>query len=288
VIRKSSPRSTVPHEVWSKYEKLKDGLADLRRALVAFSGGVDSTLLLYAAQEVLGDGVWAVTVKSDLHPPREIEAAREMAQSLGVRFSIVEIDQLNDAEFVRNTPERCYLCKKRLFLYLKNLAAEEKITAILEGSNADDVRDFRPGSRATKELGILVPLRDAGLGKGEIRQLSRHLDLRTWDKPSMACLASRIPYHNRLTKQKLDRVRLAEEKLRLWGFRQVRVRDHGNCARIEVESSQIPRLCSAEACERIVQEFKDLGYVFVAMDLEGYRTGSMNGEISTPSDKSSD
>jgi len=278
-------RSSIPREVWVKYENLKARLAELDRVLVAFSGGVDSSLLLAAANEVLGEGVWAVTVKSDLHPPREIDEARELAERLGVRFSIVEIDQLDDGEFIRNTPERCYLCKKRLFKRLKTIAAEKNIKAVLEGSNADDVRDYRPGARATEELGIHVPLRDAELGKKDIRLISRAMGLPTWNKPSMACLASRIPYHTILTKHRLERVSQAEDMLRCWDFVQVRVRDHGNCARIEVEPSQIARLCAVECRERIIRGFRNLGYIFVALDLQGYRTGSMNGEIDLSPEK---
>lgn len=286
---RTSPRaSDVPQEVWNKYEKLKAGLAKWDRALVAFSGGVDSTLLLAAARETLGDGVWAVMVKSELHPPSEIKAARKLAKDLGARFSVIEIDQLDDDEFVLNTPERCYRCKKRIFQLLRSLADAEGITAVLEGSNVDDVRDFRPGARAVKELAVLVPLRDAELGKDDIRKISRSLDLPTWDKPSQACLASRIPYHTPLTKQKLDRVRRGEEKLRQWGYTQVRVRDHGNCARIEVDPSQITKLCADEVRERVARAFRKLGYVFVAVDLDGYRTGSMNGEISLTSYRNPD
>jgi len=274
-----SHKASIPREVWGKYEKLKKRLVELDRVLVAFSGGVDSSLLLAAANEVLGEGVWAVTVKSDLHPQREIDEARALAERLGVRFSIVEIDQLDDGEFIRNTPERCYLCKKKLFKRLKNMAAEKNIKAVLEGSNADDVRDYRPGARAAEELGIHVPLRDAELGKEDIRMISRAVGLPTWNKPSMACLASRIPYHTILTKHRLERVNQAEDMLRGWDFAQVRVRDHGDCARIEVEPSQIARVCAVEYRERIIRGFRNLGYVFVALDLQGYRTGSMDGEI---------
>jgi len=253
---------------------LKRILADMGGVLIACSGGVDSTFLLRVALEVLGENVLAVTAKSPIHPASESAAAGELARRLGARHLFVETDELDDPEFARNPPERCYLCKRSLFARLKELAEEHGLTEVLEGSNYDDLGEHRPGLRALRELGVRSPLAEAGLTKAEIRALSRQMGLPTWDKPAQACLATRFPYGELLTPEKLRRVEEAEEFLRSLGLGQLRVRTHDLLARIEVSQNEMPRLLHEAG--RVVEELKKLGYTYFTLDLEGYRTGSMD------------
>ena len=253
---------------------LKRILADMEGVLIACSGGVDSTFLLRVALEVLGENVLAVTAKSPIHPASESAAAGELARRLGARHLFVETDELDDPEFARNPPERCYLCKRSLFARLKELAEEHGLTEVLEGSNYDDLGEHRPGLRALRELGVRSPLAEAGLTKAEIRALSRQMGLPTWDKPAQACLATRFPYGELLTPEKLRRVEEAEEFLRSLGLGQLRVRTHDLLARIEVSQNEMPRLLHEAG--RVVEELKKLGYTYFTLDLEGYRTGSMD------------
>lgn len=253
---------------------LKRILADMEGVLIACSGGVDSTFLLRVALEVLGENVLAVTAKSPIHPASESAAAGELARRLGARHLFVKTDELDDPEFARNPPERCYLCKRSLFARLKELAEEHGLTEVLEGSNYDDLGEHRPGFRALRELGVRSPLAEAGLTKAEIRALSRQMGLPTWDKPAQACLATRFPYGELLTPEKLRRVEEAEEFLRSLGLGQLRVRTHGLLARIEISRDEMPRLLHEAG--RVVEELKKLGYTYFTLDLEGYRTGSMD------------
>ncbi len=256
-------------------------------ALVAFSGGVDSTYLLAVAQEVLGDRVLAVTARSPSIPAAEVEEARELAQGLGARLREIETRELDDPEYRRNPPERCYHCKLTLFGGLLEVARAEGLAEVLEGSNADDAFDYRPGSQACAELGVRAPLREVGLTKAEIRALSRARGLATWRKPAMACLASRIPYGEPITAERLARVEQAELALRALaqaalpahadgGAPQLRVRDHGQVARLEVEPAQIPLLAAEPLRSQVAQALQAVGYRYVALDLQGYRTGAMN------------
>jgi uncharacterized protein len=259
-----------------KLDALEAELGRMGKALVAYSGGVDSTLLLKVASDVLGPKVLPVVAGSETYPTREVEAALGTARKLGLRPRFIHTGELRNPRFAANPPDRCYFCKKELFGRLKALARKAKIPFVLDGSNSDDRLDFRPGGRAAAELGIRSPLKDVGLTKDEIRSLSRHFRLPTWDKPSMACLASRFPYGSRIERKSLGQVGRAEDVLRGLGFRQFRVRHHGPVARIEVEPSDLARAIKASNREKIVRGLKRLGYVYVALDLEGYRTGSLN------------
>jgi uncharacterized protein len=246
------------------------------RVLVAFSGGVDSGLLLKAARDVLGKRASAVTAATEVHTAREIREARKVAAALGVPLAVVRARVLEDCNFAANPPDRCYHCKMRLFSAFTGMARRRGIPFVVDGTNADDISDFRPGERALRALGVRSPLREAGLGKAEIRLLSKSLGLRTAARPSLACLASRFPYGTRIDREGLRRVERAEETLRRLGFPQVRVRHHGAVARIEVEPGWIGRLLAPGIRRRIVGKLKKLGWTYVALDLEGYRTGSLN------------
>ena len=259
-----------------KLQELKKILKEMGSLLIAYSGGVDSTFLLAVAKEVLGSGVVAVTARSLTYPEREIASAAEMAQKLKVRHRVIDSEELSLPEFRNNPPDRCYYCKSELFSKLKDIAQEEGITWIADGSNVDDDRDFRPGSRAVQEMGIRSPLKKAGLAKEDIRKLSADMGLPTWDKPSIACLASRFPYGEEITPEKLTMVERAEEYLLNLDFRQVRVRHHQNIARIEVEEEEIKKFFDPAVRKQVIEKLKEIGYTYITLDLQGYRTGSMN------------
>ena len=262
--------------IFSKFEKLKEILSEMGKVLIAFSGGVDSTFLLKVAQDVLGENVLAVIASSETYPEREREEAIRFAQMFNVRHMVIHTKELDSPEFSNNPPERCYFCKKELFSKLKNIADAEDIPYVLDGSNYEDTTDFRPGMKAAEELKIRSPLKEVQLLKKEIRQLSRELDLPTWDKPSFACLSSRFPYYSEIDSISLKQIDQAEEFLRGLGFMQIRVRHHGQTARIEIESDEFPKIMKPEIREKVVRNFRKLGYTYITLDLAGYRTGSMN------------
>jgi uncharacterized protein len=259
-----------------KWDHLKQLLRDMERVLIAYSGGVDSSLLLKAAAEVLGQNLIAVTADSETYPAGELAEAKEFARSLGASHLIIRTDELSSEPFAANPPDRCYFCKKELFMKLQQLAGREGIPWILDGSNVDDLRDYRPGSRAATEFGVRSPLREAGFTKQDVRDCARMLGLCVWDKPSLACLSSRIPYGTRITPDLLKTVQAAEDYLRVLGLKQVRVRHHGSTARIEIDRRNFISLLLDGVAESIVTELKKLGYTYVCLDMEGYRTGSMN------------
>ena len=263
-------------EVEAKLGNLRALLHDLGSAAVAFSSGVDSTFLLRVAHEELGDHVMAVTIRSHTFPKRELDEAAAFCAREGIRHAIIETEELSIPGFAENPPDRCYHCKRALFGSILSFAKDNGLNAVLEGSNIDDDGDYRPGRRAIRELGILSPLSDVGLTKAEIRALSRKMGLPTSDKPSFACLASRFPYGERITAEGLERVEKAEQWLldAGLGLKQLRVRSHGDTARIEVPPADIPRL--AARADEIDAALRGFGFAYVALDLRGYRTGSMN------------
>lgn len=262
-----------------KYSNLLDIIKRHGRAVVAFSGGVDSSFLCYAARKVLGDDVLAITINSPLIPAGEVEESREISKKIGLRQLFIE-DNVIDAKVAENSPMRCYHCKKLNYSRIKKYALDNGFSVVLDGSNSDDQLDYRPGFKALNELKIVSPLREAELTKEEIRELSRRKGLPTWDKPAYACLATRIPYGEIITVEKMRIIEKAEAFLKKSGFRQFRVRMHGVIARIEVPSEEREKMFDPALMDQISIYIKSLGFLYVCLELEGYKTGSMNRTIS--------
>ncbi len=269
----------------SKLEELEGSIAPRGSALVAFSGGVDSSLVLaLAARALPKDRVLAVTSNNETYLPSELDLAREFAASLGVEHVVVNTRELDDPNYAKNPTNRCYFCKSTLYSDLSEMAKERGYGCVVDGANADDEGDYRPGRKAAKELGVLSPLSLLGVGKEEVRELAQYLGLPSWDKPALACLSSRFPYGHEITPEKLAQVTRAEEFMRGRGYEQVRVRHHGEIARLEVGPEELER-AFAERGE-ISSELKDAGFLYVALDLGGYKSGSLNAALEKPGKKS--
>ena len=267
-----------------KYQLLKDNMKRRGSAAIAFSGGVDSTFLVKVAHEVLGDKMIAITATSSTYPERELQEAIKYAKDMKVKHLIISSEELDIEGFASNPKNRCYYCKKELFTKIHAVAKENGVEYVFDGSNIDDDGDYRPGMLAARELEVISPLKEAKLTKEDVRELSKELDLPTWDKPAFACLSSRFPYGNKITAPKLKMVEEAEQFLLDLGIRQVRVRHHEEIARIEVSPGERAKFFNLEVMDKIGERFRIIGYTYVTLDILGYRTGSMN-EVLSPEEK---
>lgn len=279
-VTADAPTLTVAER--DAYGRLRDACRGLESTLVAFSAGVDSTLLLKVCADELGDRAVAATAVSESYPAHELQQARRLARDIGVELVLVGTNELADENYASNPTNRCFYCKQELFTTIFPVAAARGLATVSYGANLDDTGDFRPGMQAAKAMGARAPLLEAGLGKGEIRAISRFLGLETWDKPAFACLSSRIPYGERVTAEKLAQIDQAETALYEAGFRQVRVRHHGDVARIEVPPGDLARFFADGLNDRIAARIRAAGFRHVALDLQGYRSGSMNEAIRDP------
>ncbi len=272
-------KEPLTDELQEKLTKLEEYIRELRSLAVCFSGGVDSSFLLAVAHEVLGDNVIAVTGADASVPEREVNEAKAFCKERGIRHIICKVDPLQEEGYRNNSPDRCYFCKHGIFTEVKKIADKNGIEYMAEGSNMDDVGDYRPGLLAAAELSVKSPLREAGMNKSEIRILSKAMGLPTWSKPAYACLASRFVYGEEITEEKLHMIDQAEQFLIEHGFFEERVRLHGKIARIEVPPVDIPRLAADGVREKVYEELRKIGFLFVTLDLKGYQLGSMNATL---------
>lgn len=271
----------VDPDLQKKYLRLQETLHRMGSVVVGLSGGVDSSLLALVARQCLGERALAVIGESATLPEREKRAAVELAKAIGIRYRVVRTEETDNLKFRENPANRCYFCKSELFTKLHEIAVQEGFDYVADGTNLDDLGDFRPGMQALEEQRVRSPLREAGFTKADVRALAKHLGLSTWDKPALACLSSRFPYGTRIDKEALLQVEQAEDVLWGLGFRNVRVRHYGHTARIEIEEGEIGRLLDADLRQRVVRELKEIGYTYVTLDLEGFRSGSMNEVLDT-------
>ena len=269
----------LTQDLQDKLDSLEAIIRDLGSLAVGYSGGGDSSLLLAVAHEALGDKALAVFASDASVPERELKEATSFCEERGIRIIVCEVDPLQEESYRNNSPDRCYFCKRGIFTRIREIAEENGIEYVAEGSNKDDLGDYRPGLRAVEELSVRSPLREAGLSKSDIRQISKAMGLPTWNKPAYACLASRFVYGEEITREKLYMIDLAEQFLIEHGFCEERVRMHGNIARIEVPEKDIPRLAADDIREKVYNRFKEIGFAFVTLDMYGYRTGSMNDTL---------
>jgi len=264
--------------IQDKFKKLESIIRDQKKVAVAFSGGVDSTFLSKVSYDILGENSIAITIVSPMNSESEMSDAKEFANQIGIPHALI-IDEEIEEEVLDNPVNRCYFCKKSEFSKIAEKAVELGFNTVFDGSNMDDLSDYRPGMKALQELNIMSPLKEAGLTKAEIRELSRQLGLKSWDKPALACLASRIPYGERITNEKLTKIDKSEAYIRSLGFKQFRVRTHSDIARIEIAQNELPAIFEPKLMEKISKTLKSYGYLYVALELEGYSIGSMNKVI---------
>jgi uncharacterized protein len=258
----------------TKLEQLKNNLRKMQSVAIAYSGGADSTFLVNVSHDLLGEKAIAITATSSTYPQRELEQAKKFAKHIGIKHMIINSEETEIGDFSKNPSDRCYYCKKELFSKIKQIANNEHLNYVLDGSNVDDATDYRPGMKALKELGVVSPMKDVGLTKQEIKELSRAMHLDTWDKPAFACLASRFPYGVEITKPRLEQVEKAESFLHSLAVKQFRVRYHTEVARIEVSKKDFQIILTHS--DEIAKKFKELGFKYITLDIEGYRTGSLN------------